>query len=232
MLDLLTADYTFVNERLARHYGIPNVYGSHSGASRVTDEARKGLLGKGSILTVTSYAEPHVAGAARQMDSRNLLARRRRRRRRTCRRCEDSDEQRSAHDDARADGGSTAANPVAPAATADGPARLCAGELRRASARGGRGTHGAPIDASGELADGTRWTAGGASAGAAQPTGAVRRDDDREAADLRAGPGARLLTTCRRAGDRPGRGTSDYRFSSLVLGIVKSVPFQMRMKAD
>jgi hypothetical protein len=54
-LDLLTADYTFVNERLARHYGIPNVYGSHFRRVSVTNETRRGLLGHGSILTVTSY---------------------------------------------------------------------------------------------------------------------------------------------------------------------------------
>ena len=59
-LDLLAADYTFVNERLAQHYGIPNVRGSHF--RRVTfdegdgDSVRGGLLGHGSILTVTSYA--------------------------------------------------------------------------------------------------------------------------------------------------------------------------------
>ena len=57
VLDLLTADYTFVNERLARHYGIPNIYGSQFRRVTVTDEARKGLLGQGSILTVTSHAE-------------------------------------------------------------------------------------------------------------------------------------------------------------------------------
>ena len=56
VLDLLTADYTFVNERLARHYGIPNVYGSHFRRMTLSDEARRGLLGQGSILTVTSYA--------------------------------------------------------------------------------------------------------------------------------------------------------------------------------
>ena len=55
---LLTADYTFVNERLARHYGVPNVYGNHFRRVPLTGEhdARRGLLGKGSILTVTSYA--------------------------------------------------------------------------------------------------------------------------------------------------------------------------------
>jgi hypothetical protein len=56
VLDLLNADYTFLNERLARHYQIPNVYGSHFRRVTLSDEARKGLLGQGSILTVTSYA--------------------------------------------------------------------------------------------------------------------------------------------------------------------------------
>ncbi|HUK36240.1 MAG TPA: DUF1592 domain-containing protein, partial [Vicinamibacterales bacterium] len=57
VLDLLTADYTFVNERLARHYGIPGVYGSHFRRVTVDDEARRGLLGQGSILLVTSHAD-------------------------------------------------------------------------------------------------------------------------------------------------------------------------------
>jgi hypothetical protein len=56
VLDLLNADYTFVNERLARHYGIPNVYGSQFRRVAVTDDARRGLLGQGSVLTVTSQA--------------------------------------------------------------------------------------------------------------------------------------------------------------------------------
>ncbi len=57
-IDLLDANYTFVNERLAKHYGIPNVYGSQF--RRVTLPAqldtRRGLLGKGALLTVTSQA--------------------------------------------------------------------------------------------------------------------------------------------------------------------------------
>jgi mono/diheme cytochrome c family protein len=57
VLDLLRADYTFVNERLARHYGIPNVYGSRFRRIAVGDDDwRGGLLRQGSILTVTSYA--------------------------------------------------------------------------------------------------------------------------------------------------------------------------------
>jgi hypothetical protein len=55
VVDLLNADYTFVNERLARHYGIPNIYGSQFRRVKVTDEARRGLLGQAAVLTVTSY---------------------------------------------------------------------------------------------------------------------------------------------------------------------------------
>jgi hypothetical protein len=56
VLDLLDANYTFLNDRLARHYGIPNVYGSQFRRVALADDARRGLLGQGSILTVTSYA--------------------------------------------------------------------------------------------------------------------------------------------------------------------------------
>ncbi|HEY4364031.1 MAG TPA: DUF1592 domain-containing protein [Bryobacteraceae bacterium] len=55
VMDLLTADYTFLNERLARHYGIPGVYGSQFRRVHLDDENRRGLLGQGSVLTVTSY---------------------------------------------------------------------------------------------------------------------------------------------------------------------------------
>jgi mono/diheme cytochrome c family protein len=55
-LDLLDADYTFLNERLARHYGIAGVQGSHFRRVKLSDEQRRGLLGQGSILAVTSYA--------------------------------------------------------------------------------------------------------------------------------------------------------------------------------
>jgi mono/diheme cytochrome c family protein len=54
LLDLLTADYSFINERLARHYGIPNIYGDHFRRVTLTDETRRGLLGQGAILAVTS----------------------------------------------------------------------------------------------------------------------------------------------------------------------------------
>jgi len=57
VLDLMTADYTFLNERLARHYRIPGVYGSHFRRVTLSDESRKGLLGKGAILMVTSHPD-------------------------------------------------------------------------------------------------------------------------------------------------------------------------------
>ena len=56
VLELLRADYTFLNARLARHYGVPGVYGSHFRRVPVSDPARQGLLGHASILTVSSYA--------------------------------------------------------------------------------------------------------------------------------------------------------------------------------
>src|SRR6266850_2699781 len=55
VLELLTANYSYLNERLARHYGIPNVYGNHFRKVTFTDGVRGGLLGQASILTVTSY---------------------------------------------------------------------------------------------------------------------------------------------------------------------------------
>jgi len=67
VLELLDADYTFVNERLARHYGIPNVRGSYMRRAPLPkDSPRRGLLGQGSILTVTSVGDrtsPVMRGA-------------------------------------------------------------------------------------------------------------------------------------------------------------------------
>jgi mono/diheme cytochrome c family protein len=55
VIELVTADYSFLNERLATHYGIRNIYGSHFRRVAFTDGARGGLLGQSSLLTVTSY---------------------------------------------------------------------------------------------------------------------------------------------------------------------------------
>jgi hypothetical protein len=57
VLDLMTADYTYLNERLAKHYGINDVYGNHFRRVTLKDEARWGLLGKGSVLMVSSHTD-------------------------------------------------------------------------------------------------------------------------------------------------------------------------------
>jgi len=66
VLELLTADYTFLNERLAMHYGIESVKGGRFRKVRLEDEARYGLLGKGAILSLTAYpnrTSPVLRGA-------------------------------------------------------------------------------------------------------------------------------------------------------------------------
>ena len=55
LLEMLSADYTYVNQRLAEHYGIPNVYGNRFRRVTLADAERGGLLGHGSVMTVTSY---------------------------------------------------------------------------------------------------------------------------------------------------------------------------------
>ena len=55
VLELLTADYTYLNERLAEHYGVPGVYGNHFRKVTFDNDVRGGLLGQGSILAATSY---------------------------------------------------------------------------------------------------------------------------------------------------------------------------------
>ncbi len=74
VVDLLDADYTFVNERLAKHYGIPGVYGPRFRRVTVTDDARRGLLGQGSILTLTSVATRTSAVGRGKWVLTNLLA--------------------------------------------------------------------------------------------------------------------------------------------------------------
>ncbi|HEX5047152.1 MAG TPA: DUF1592 domain-containing protein [Gammaproteobacteria bacterium] len=75
IVDLLTADYTFVDERLARHYGIPNVYGSRFRRVALGEgfEPRRGLLGKGGILMATSHADRTAPSLRGKWVLENLL---------------------------------------------------------------------------------------------------------------------------------------------------------------
>ena len=66
VIDLLTADYTFLNERLAMHYGIETVKGAHFRRVTLEQKARHGLLGKGAVLMMTAYpnrTSPVLRGA-------------------------------------------------------------------------------------------------------------------------------------------------------------------------
>ena len=74
VLDLMTANYTFVNERLAQHYHIPNVYGSHFRRVTLNEDARRGLLGKGAVLMVTSHVDRTSPVVRGKWVLENLLA--------------------------------------------------------------------------------------------------------------------------------------------------------------
>jgi hypothetical protein len=235
VLDLMNADYTFVNERLAKHYGIPNVYGSRWRRVTLTEEARRGLLGKGAILTVTSNADrtspvkrgkwvldnilnapppppPAVVPPFPEDSTRGgkVLSVRERleehRRNPTCANCH------------------RLFDPIGLALEnfdATGRWRTVEG-----------GTGGAPIDASGELSDGTKVD------GVVSLRRALVKDPD-----LFVGTVVEKLMTYGlgrglTAADMPTVRTivrqtaaTNYRFSSIVAGIVKSPAFNMRLKA-
>ena len=183
VLDLMTADYTFVNERLAQHYGIPNVYGSHFRRVTLTDDsARRGLLGKGARPDGDVARRPHLAGGARQVGAREPA-----RRAAAAAAAERAAAQREPQR-----GGRVLtmrermeehrANPVcAQLPQADGSDRLRARELRRGrrvadARRRQRHRPGTPIDATGQLLDGTKVDGVvDAAAGAAAPAGDLRR---------------------------------------------------------
>ena len=203
-LDLLRADYTFVNERLARHYGIPNVTGSRF--RRVTlgpDSKRSGLLGQGSILTVTSYPDrtsPVVRGkwilenllgapppapppnvpelkpnsfATHVLSIRDRMAEHRKNA--VCASCH------------------AMMDPLGFALeNFDG-----VGKWRTLDESG------APIDASGAMPDGTKFEGPSGLAQALLGIGPIRHDADREDADLRPGTRARVLRRAGRPRDRP-----------------------------
>jgi hypothetical protein len=113
--ELLSADYTFLNEQLARHYGIDDLYGSHFRRVTWNDDRRHGLLGHASLLTVTSYANRTsvVLRAAGQ--------------------CAATGRKRPAAADlvARADGAAPEQSRLRQLPRSNGPARVRSGALRR-----------------------------------------------------------------------------------------------------
>ena len=229
-LDLLTADYTFVNERLARHYRIPGVYGSQFRRVTLTDDARKGLLGKGSVLMVTSHADrtsPVVRGkwilenilnATVPPPPQNVPPLREKdedARPRSMR------EQMAEH----------RANPAcAGCHKIMDPVGFALENFDAVGAWRVRESNGGAIDASGELSDGTRVD------GVVTLRQAIVKRSDVFVGTVT----QKLLTYALGRGldyrDMPAvraivrQAAPAYRFSSLVLGIVHSAQFQMRIR--
>ena len=214
VLDLLNADYTFVNERLARHYGIPNVYGSHFRRVTLKGEERRGLLGQGSILTVTSYPNrtspvlrgkwhprehprhAAVAAAAERADAQGEQA------------------GRGAEVASRAAGAAPHATRRAPAATASWTRSASRWRTSTASASGASRKLGGAVDPTGQLADGAPIDGpAGAAQGDPEAAGNVRAHADREADDLWARTRRRTQGQAARARHRARRGAQNYRFS-------------------
>ena len=239
VLDLIDGDYTFVNERLAKHYGIPNVYGPHFRRVTLGTEldVRRGLLGKGALLTVTSQSartspvmrgkwfqatllgvEPPAPPPGVEVNIERVTDNTGNAKQPTMR------EVLQMH----------LISPTCAACHASfEPAGLA---LENFDAVGAWRTHdeGAPVDTSGRLPDGTTLDRG-----VTDLRGALVRYSDQFVRVV----AEKLLTYSLGRGveyeDMPmvrsmvrAAEADDYRFSSLVLAIVNSPAFQMNMKAE
>jgi hypothetical protein len=233
LMELLDANYTFVNERLARHYGIRNVYGSSFRRVTLTDDNRKGLLGHGSVLSLTSYPVrtsvvlrgvwllTNVLGTPPPAPPANVPSLNDRR--------EDGKilsvrQQMEAH----------RANPVCGSCHSRMDPLGFALENFDAVGkwRTTEGPEKTPIDSSGTLPDGTKIL------GPADLRRVLLSKSDQIARTAT----EKLLTYALGRGveyyDQPvvrkiqWEAAPDYRWSSLILGIVKSEPFQMRRSRE
>jgi hypothetical protein len=229
VLDLLRANYTFVNERLAKHYGIPNVYGDRF--RRVTfdkDVPRGGLLRQGSILLVTSYATrtspvirgkwilENVLGAPPPPPPPNVPALAEAK---TIGPAVSMRERLAQH----------RANPACASCHRMMDPVGFALENYDAVGRWRSVEGGKPIDASGALFDGTSFT------GAGELQAALLRRPDLFAATVAEklltfglGRGLEYYDASAIRSIVRGAQAQDYRFSSIVAGVVSSAPFRMR----
>jgi hypothetical protein len=233
VVDLMTADYTFLDERLARHYGIHDVYGSQFRRVTLSDDARRGLLGKGAILMVTSHAHRTSPVLRGKWVLENIVG---------VSPAPPPDDVPALNDEQRPDkprSGREAleahrANPTcASCHRVLDPIGLALENFDAVGAWRTKdsGTLGSIVDASGELTDGTRIN------GVVELRNALMRDPDvfvRTMTEklltygLGRGLGPQDMSVVRQI-VRDARGRN-YRFSSLVLGVATSVPFQMRIK--
>ncbi|MCY3843140.1 MAG: DUF1592 domain-containing protein [Acidobacteria bacterium] len=236
VLDLLTADYTFVNERLAEHYGMRNVYGNHFRRVRLTgpDSVRRGLLGKGSLLTVTSYAHrtspvlrgkwllENILGTPPPPPPPDVPA------------LEENDEPGVAPRSVRERLEQHRANPVcASCHRIMDPLGFALENFDGIGRWRSVAVDGTPVDASGTLTDGT-----GVDGPATLRRALIARQDNfvttvaeklltyavGRGVESFDGPAVRGIVAAAAAGD--------YRWSALVEGIVRSTPFQMRRSAE
>jgi len=230
VLDLLTADYTFVNERLARHYRISGVYGSQFRRVMVGDDARRGLLGQGSILMVTSHSDRTSPVVRGKWILDNLLGAPPPPPLPNAGQLKDTPDDGQPHS-LRTRMEEHRSNPVC--ASCHKVMDPIGFSLENFDAVGAwRSREGdLPIDASGQLADGTPVD------GVVTLRNAILRRPEIFVSTMT----EKMLTYALGRGlmyyDLPAvrdivrqSARADYRFSSLVLAIVDSLPFQMRMK--
>jgi cytochrome c551/c552 len=231
VLDLLNADYTFVDERLARHYGIPNVHGSQFRRVKLPDDARRGLLGQGSILLVTSVANRTSPVARGKWILENILG--------TPPPLPPPNVPPLKESTAQAQAG-----PVRQRMEEHRSSPACAAchkimdpigfslENFDLIGKWRAQDDGAPIDASGELVDGTKLNG---PAGLRQAL--LSRSDvfvstvTEKLLTYAAGRGLKYYDMPAVRSITREAARQDNRFSSIILGIVESVPFQMRVKA-
>jgi mono/diheme cytochrome c family protein len=230
VLELITGDYTFVNERLARHYGIPYVNGSHFRRFALTDDARKGLLGKGGVLTVTSHVDRTSPVVRGKWLMENILG--------TppppppadvppLREKEEGEKPRTMRERMEEHRRNTVC------ANCHKPMDPLGFALENFDAIGAWRTTegGSPIDASGQLADGTPVDGVVTLRHALMSRSTVFVGTFTEKLltyALGRGLSAHDMPAVRTIDREASR--DDYRFSSIVLGIVRSVPFQMRVR--
>jgi hypothetical protein len=228
-LELLNADYTFLNERLAKHYGVPNVYGSHFRRVALTDSRRAGLLGQGSVLMVTSYANRTSVVQRGKWILENLLGTP----------PPPPPPNVPPLENTKVEGGLRQRmemhrkNPVCAACHSQLDPLGFALENFNGIGRWRATDERTPIDASGEMPGGVKFNGPVEFRGALLTyREALLRTLTEKLLTFAIGRGAEYtdMPEVRRIVREAG--AQDYRWSSLILGIVKSTPFRMRRSAS